>query len=334
MPASQPLRVAVTTTISHGGLESLCPDPALHWRGCEILLNPPRGTVCDYWITWAGGRERDHMRVAPENTLFVAGEPPSKKIYPEAFYSQFHRVVSTHAADPHPRVTTSMPGLNWHAGLDRDTNSYTLGYRELAALPRPAKSNSISVVCSDLTTTEGQRKRLAFLGQVKTALGPAVIHYGRGFTPIPDKLEAILPHRFHLVLENSSSPDYWTEKLSDAYLGWAFPLYVGCPNLADHFPHDGFLPINPDEPEAAIARIRQLLDQPADARETDAVAHCRDLILHDYNPFSRFAHWAKTFHQPGLPTRACRTASHKAFRPFPKNWLHRLGTAFASGCGE
>jgi hypothetical protein len=323
MPAS-PLRVAVTTTVTHGGLESLCPDPSLIWRGCEILLNPPRGTECDYWIVWAGCRERDQMRVAPQNTLFIAGEPPSKKIYPAKFYAQFHRVVSTHAADPHPRVTTSLPGLNWHVGLDRNTNRYTIGYRELANLPPPAKSNGISVVCSNLTTTEGQRKRLAFLDRLKSALGPAVIHYGRGFTPIPDKLDAILPQRFHLVLENCSSPDYWTEKLSDAYLGWAFPLYVGCPNLADHFPADGFAAIDPDQPDVAIDQIRALLDQPATDRETAAVLHCRDLILHDYNPFSRFAHWAHAFHQPGLPARTCGATSHKAFRPFPKNWLHRL----------
>lgn len=329
MPAT-PLRVAVTTTVNHGGLESLCPDPSLIWRGCHLLLNPPRGTECDYWIVWAGSRERDHMRVAPQNTLFIAGEPPSKKIYPAGFYSQFHRIVSTHAADPHPRVTTSLPGLNWHVGLDRDANRYTIGYRELSRLAPPAKSNRISVVCSNLTTTEGQRKRLDFLDKLKTALGPAVVHYGRGFTPIPDKLEAILPQRFHLVLENCSSPDYWTEKLSDAYLGWAFPLYVGCPNLADHFPADGFAAIDPDQPDAAIARIRALLEQPASDRETAAVARCRDLILHDYNPFSRFAHWAHTFHQPGLPAKSCRASSHKAFRPFPQNWLHRLKSAFAA----
>lgn len=321
---ASPLRIAVTTTISHGGLESLCPAPSLIWRGCEILLNPPRGTECDYWIVWAGCRERDFMRVAPQNTLFIAGEPPSKKIYPKTFYAQFHRVVSTHAADPHPRVTTSLPGLNWHVGLDRNADRYTIGYQELAALPVPTKLNSISVVCSNLTTTAGQRKRLAFLDQLKAALGPAVVHFGRGFTPIPDKLDAILPHRFHLVLENCSSPDYWTEKLSDAYLGWAFPVYVGCPNLADYFPQDGFAAINPDEPDQAIARIRQLLDQPSSVEEAAAVAKCRDLILHDYNPFSRFAHWANTFRQPSLTVHTCRATSHKAFRPFPRNWLYRI----------
>jgi hypothetical protein len=42
-------------------------------------------------------------------------------------------------------------------------------------------------------------------------------------------------------LENSQSPHYWTEKLTDAYLGWAFPLYVGCPNVGDYFAKESFL---------------------------------------------------------------------------------------------
>ena len=320
------IRVAVTTTLGHEGLERLCPSADLHWGSCDFLINPARGTTCDYWIVWAGCRERDWMRVAPENTLFIAGEPPMKKIYPRGFLAQFHRVVSTHADDPHPRVTTSMPGLNWHVGLDRGTNRYTIGHRELADLPRPVKSNSISVVCSNLTTTEGQRRRLAFLAVLKDALGPDLIHFGRGFTPIPDKLAAILPHRFHLVLENSQSQDYWTEKLSDAYLGWALPLYVGCPNLGDYFPAAGFVALDPDRPADALASIRALLGKPVDSQERDAVANCRELILQDYNPFTRFAHWATTFHRRDLPARACRATSHKAFRPFPRNWLHWIGT--------
>lgn len=319
------LRVAISTTIPHGGLELLCPGRELRWGRCDFLLNPSRGTPCDYWIVWAGARDRDRMIVAPANTLFIAGEPPSKKIYPKRFYAQFQRIVSTHAADPHPRVTTSLPGLNWHVGLQRDGNRYTYGYDELKRLPPGAKSNKISVVCSNLTTTAGQRQRLAFLDHLKAALGDAIVHYGRGFTPIGDKMDAILPHRFHLVLENSSSPDYWTEKLSDAYLGWAHPLYAGCPNLRDYFPAAGFTALDVTRPEAALEVIRaQLRHWPDPA----PLAECRDLILDTYNPFARFAHWAELFYQAGQSAAAVTITTHKAFRPFPQNWLYQLKTRF------
>jgi len=318
------LRVAITTTVDHAGLEFLCPGREPRWGRCEFLLNPPRGTLCDYWIVFAGSRDRDRLLCAPENTLFIAGEPPSKKIYPKGFYAQFHRVVSTHAADPHPRVTTSLPGLNWHVGLNRDENRYTYGYDELLQLPPGAKSNKISVVCSNLTTTAGQRQRLALLERLKAALGDAIIHFGRGFTPIGDKLDAILPHRFHLVLENSCSPDYWTEKLSDAYLGWAHPIYAGCPNLHDYFPAAGFTAVDATQPDAAAAIIRDLLENPATPDELAHLRHCRGLILNDYNPFARFAHWAERFHQAGATPHPVRVTTHKAFRPFPRGLIYRM----------
>lgn len=324
------LVVAVTTSVSHGDLQRLCPGGLLQWGDCVILLNPSRGTQCDYWIVWVGSRDRDQIRVAPANTLFIAGEPPSKKIYPSDFYEQFHRVVSNHPDDPHPRVTTSAPGLNWHVGLDRKQDRYFYGYDELSQLVAGQKSKKISVVCSNLTTTEGQRKRLLFLEKIKDEMGDQIVHYGRGFQPIADKMDAILPHRFHLVLENSCSIDYWTEKLSDAYLGWAYPIYAGCPNLADYFPERGFTAINLDQMDQSIAKIRQLMSGIPDATEGMIMAECRRRILNDYNPFARFAYWAQRFYQDGLPQRLVPITSHRAFRPFPQNIIHRIKTYIKS----
>lgn len=317
------LTVAVTTAIMHKDMDRLCPGRNMHWGNCKFLLNPDPGTPCDFWIVFAAGRNRDHMRVASENTLFIAGEPPSKKIYPRGFYAQFHRVVSAHVNDPHPRVKTDALGLPWHVGLDRGQDRYLYGYDELRAmLPEPDRSSMISVVCSDLKTTEGQRKRLIFLELLKRAMPGRVLHFGRGFEPIADKMAVIKPHRFHLVLENSSSPDYWTEKLADAYLGWAHPIYSGCPNLEKYFPEDGYTPINLNEPDKAIARIAELLAN--DSIQSDSLAECRRKILDVYNPFARFAHWAETYHHPDLSGRKVAITSHKAYRPFPRGLIHRL----------
>lgn len=318
--AAEPIRVSVTARL-HDGMDRLCPGRKLAWGRCVFEVNPPPGSVCDYWIVWASGRYRDRMVCAPENTLFITLEPPSKKVYPRQYYAQFHRVISVHAADPHPRVTTSLLGMPWHVGLDRAANRYHYGYDELSALPLPEKSNSVSVVCSNLATTAGQRQRLAFLAFLKEHLGDTLVHFGRGFTPVADKLDAILPHRFHLVLENSRWPDYWSEKLADAYLGWAHPVYLGCPNLTDFFPAGGFTAVDPERPEQALAVIRGLLASPP---EPAPLAYCRKLILNDYNPFARLAHWAERFHTPGLPATTVRIDSHKAFRPFPRGLIHRL----------
>jgi hypothetical protein len=218
-------------------------------------------------------------------------------------------VVTCHADAKHPRVTRSMPGLPWHGGLDHSTNGYIYGYDELTEMPPPEKSPMISVVCSNLTTTEGQRKRLGFLKTLKREMPGRVLHFGRGFDPIGDKLEAILPHRFHLVLENSSTPDYWTEKLADAYLGWAHPFYSGCPNLADYFPEDGFTAIDISRPEEAIYRNSDVMERGVGA---EPLIECRRRIFELYNPFARFAYWVRRFHQDGMTPGIVRATSHRA----------------------
>ena len=75
-----------------------------------------------------------------------------------------------------------------------------------------------------------------------------------------DKAEAIAPYAYHLVLENNYIDNFWTEKLADAWIGWALPLYLGAPNLAAAcgLP-DGFVALDPDDEEGNLARIAQCL---------------------------------------------------------------------------
>ena len=220
----RPKILVITSDVPHKNMSLLCPGHDGILGEWQILYNPPKGTKCDFWIVFTASRPRDWIQCAPENTLYLAGEPPSKKVHPENFYAQFHYVYSCNPKDPHPRVELGAPCLNWHVGLNTDTHEYRFGSEHLSELKSPQKINKISVVCSNLTTTEGQRKRLKFLEHLKSELGDSIIHFGRGFTPIPDKFEAILPYAYHLVLENSETAHYWTEKLSDAYLGYAFPF--------------------------------------------------------------------------------------------------------------
>lgn len=310
----KPLRVAISTGIRHHGFERLCPSPDLKWSGCEFMINPPDGGSFDFWITFAKLAETKILSVAQENTLFIAGEPPSKRAYPIDYYAQFGHVVSCNPDDPHPNLHLSFLGLPWHVGLNRTTSDLEIGFSELNTLPPPEKINKISVVCSNKAKTQGQRDRLKFLEQLKSQLGDQLVHFGRGFEAIDDKLEAILPYRFHLALENCSIPHYWTEKLADAYLGWSFPVYVGAPNIHDYFPPKAICPVNVHDPDSAAETIARLLSTQPIREEYEAIGECRQQILHAYNPFSRFAFWAKTLYKPDLVFEPLQIKSHRAFK--------------------
>lgn len=318
----RPLRVAVTANIPMRNPELLCPGRVLRWGRCEFSFNPPGAQECDFWIVSAGTPPLARMICAPENTLFAAGEPPIKKVYPRKFYAQFHHVLNADAAPAHPRVITSMLPLNWMVGFDTAQGAFRYGYDELARQAAPQKELKLSVVCSSLRTTKGQRLRLNFLNRLKERLGDRLVHFGRGFTPIGDKMDAIAPYHYHLVLENSTGENYWTEKLADAFLGWAFPLYLGCPNLENYFPREAFARVDPQQFEQTVRRIEEFLSAPPPPAVQEAIRVSRNRMLNQYNFFGQLAGWAEKLHQPGSPARLITIRSHNAFR-FPAGLFFR-----------
>lgn len=318
------IRVRVNIDHAPAGLQMLLPGGAARWGDCQFDINPVSGGETDFAVVLWNARPFDRFDCAPQNTLFIAGEPLQKKVYPAAFYRQFGHLVDSHDASRHPGLHVDALGLNWHVGLDYAAYGYRYGYDRLAVLAPGEKQNRIAVVCSNASKTEGQRRRLALLDRLKQRLGDRLVHYGRGFEPIDDKLDAILPYRYHLVLENSVQPNYWTEKLADAYLGWAFPVYLGCPNVADYLPAEAFVSINDRSADAVAALIADLLDAPPDARRDAAVAEARALVLNRYNPFAWAAHWAERLYRPDLPRQTVTLRTHKAFRRFPLGLWFRL----------
>lgn len=323
------LRIIVTMETNTIGWELLAPngvsDTGIEINGCQFSLNPPSKERADYWIVFANARPKESHICAPENTLFVAAEPLSKKTYPKQFYRQFYRIVDTHLESGHPRVKLDCPCLCWHVGYNSAKSRYGIGYQELSAMPRPSDTiNKVSAICSDAAFTEGQRRRLRFLENLKKELGDNIIHYGRGFRPVDDKLSVIRKHRFHLAMENCQSPYYWTEKLSDSYLGWATPLYIGCENITDYFPGDSMHRLNIHDPVAAANKIRQLLSRPETNEESRALKTARDLALNRYNPWNAWARWARMFYTGSGSLKEVTIRSHKAYRPFPKGLIHRI----------
>ena len=293
------LNIRVTLACAPGGMAHFTPGQTLRWGRCKFSINPSGEGDWDFWIVFANAIEIEKANVAPGNTLFIAAEPPAKKTYPRRFYRQFAHVVDTHNGSRHPNLEVGMLGMFWMVGLNWDGMNYEYGYDFLSEMPRPKKQNKVSVVCSSTAKTEGQKARLRFLEALKKELGDDLVHFGKGFELIDDKMDAISPYRFNLVLENSQSPHYWTEKLTDAYLGWAFPFYVGCPNVDDYFSSESFHAIDMGDVSRAAKEIRGFLSRPESAEEVEAINEARHRVLNPYNPFSRFDHWVNKFHKDG-----------------------------------
>jgi hypothetical protein len=148
------------------------------------------------------------------------------------------------------------------------------------------KRRLVSIVASKDKLTPGHAARNLFIGELKRKLGDRVDVFGLGYQPIVDKLDAIGPYRYHIAIENSRVPDYWTEKLSDAYLGRAFPIYCGCPNLSEYFSTDSYEPLDISDPAVAARRVNEIVASTIDLDRRNAVEEARRRVLYEHNVFA------------------------------------------------
>lgn len=132
------------------------------WGDYEFFIN--RGVKeCDYWVVYEGLKKEESTCCPPQNTIFIAGEPPSIKSYPPGFLAQFSTVITCNTNIMHSNVVYSQQSQPWHAGIIRmpeGENIVKLDYDYFQNLKEFPKNKLISVICSSETMTEGQRERV------------------------------------------------------------------------------------------------------------------------------------------------------------------------------
>lgn len=269
-------------------IERQLPGRGPHWGEFEFHINTP-SKEADFWVVSIGLFDTDHCICPPNRTLFITYEPSSVHVYEPAFLRQFARVLTCQRRIEHPHVIYGPQGQQWFAGLTWPGLNVASDYDSLAMMPPPSKSRMISLVSSRKLMTREHEQRLKTVERLEKEFQGVLDIFGNGFKRVPDKLEAILPYKYHLVLENSRETDYFSEKLADAYLGWSFPIYWGCPNLSDYVPSDAFTALPADDYDEMARIIQRVLitDPYEDARE--AMSEARHRILNDQNFFGRVA---------------------------------------------
>lgn len=262
------------------------------WKGHTFLGNDPQAAQCDMWVVLDDPSSEETAFVESGRAILITLEPPRTRDYQPGYLAQFDLIVSCHLALRHANVRREYQGQTWHIGMhkgagadDRQGIRGTLGYDDFLRMPMPEKTASVSVVSSVSSRLPGHRLRREFVEKLQSRLGNRVDAFGRGVRPIPDKADAIVPYRYHIALENSRLRDYWTEKLSDSYLGWAFPIYWGCENIEDYFAPDSLIQIDIEKPDAAIDTIEQVIDLPLTPEWQAGLAAARSLVLDHYNTF-------------------------------------------------
>jgi hypothetical protein len=284
------------------------------WGNCQFSINS--GTdECDGWIVFEDLLEPGSVRCPEDNLLLITAEPPEIRTYDQAFIDQFATVITCNPGLTHRNRLLRQQSHPWHIGVARDKdNAVNHNFDSLSHGERPVKNRLLSVICSDKRTTPDHRRRIEFVQQLKAVFGDAVDVFGRGFTPIDDKWEAIAPYRFHVVLENATHPHWLTEKLADCFLGGAYPFYYGCTNVFEYFPQHSLTPIDIGSPAAAISTIQAVMSRGLDTRALQAIDSAKHFVLTKYNLFAMLADYF-TVREIAQTKQLCRIQPHDQCRP-------------------
>ena len=272
------------------------------WGDCNFFINT-QIEKCDWWFVLHGSGlvNNEECLCDPDHIVYVSMEPNERiSKVSNNFLEQFSHLVTCDRDVVHPSKIYQN-WLTWWVGIDviRSikgvfSKKYNLNYDNFIAMKPYPKINKISIVYSAKNFSIGHAKRVNFLKKlINSSVSDYIDVFGDGFTPIPDKWDIIAGYKYHLVIENDSQRDYWSEKLADAYIGFAFPIYFGCPNIGDYFDKDSLLVINIDDLDNSIKMIKNIIHKGYYEKNIKKITESRAKVLNQYNIFNLMSNMAK-----------------------------------------
>lgn len=217
------------------------------------------------------------LQCPKKNTILVTTEPSSISKYGKGFAGQFHYLITNHNEKnlPHPNAIRSQTGIYWLYGKDFD-NIVKDDF-----LP---KTKILSTICSNKREGHTMHKKRYDFTELMEKEILELDRFGRGFTFVEKKHQAIDDYKFHVVIENHIEKHMWSEKLADAFLGFSVPIYCGCPNVYDYFPQESLIVIDINKPREAIEIIKKSIATPGEyERRFEAVKEARRRVIYEYN---------------------------------------------------
>jgi hypothetical protein len=101
------------------------------------------------------------------------------------------------------------------------------------------KSKICSMIASGKSSTKLHRVRFDILNKLSQT--NLVDTYGRETNPIDKKEDGLCDYMFSIAIENDSYETYFTEKLLDCFATGTVPLYIGAPDIGEHFDSSGII---------------------------------------------------------------------------------------------
>ncbi|RZJ99295.1 MAG: hypothetical protein EOO43_26985 [Flavobacterium sp.] len=171
---------------------------------------------------------------------------------------------------------------------------------DIQSMNSPQKTELLSTVTSDLAYMEGHFQRLMLIHLLDQKFVKNFDVWGRNtgsnFFPniksykgeLVNKYDGLLKYAYHLSVENSFIPDYFTEKITDAILSECLCFYAGCTNIEEYIDERAFVKIDildkEDCAEVIITTIRNELWQ----KNLPFIKQQKRRFMNELNPLNLF----------------------------------------------
>lgn len=327
------IKVSGGNSVMQGLLARQTPGRTMRWGDKTFFFNDDHD-YCDWWFVlhFGGLTQTETVNCDPSHTVLVTMEPRAWG-RPVPYCQQFASIVTCDSELNHPSLILRN-GITWWAGINVDfksghvfSPSINQDFDGFMSMAPPLKKNRVSLITSLKTSFPGHKKRLRFVNRLRRHPIAEHIDFFGGHNPVQDKLQGLLDYKYHIAIENSRLPHYWSEKIADPYLAYSLPIYAGCPNVADYFPADSYLPIDLDDFDAAVETIRQCLYQDEHTRRMPAIREARNRVLMNYNIFELMASISERPAQSLVP---CTLRPYTEFEPRRPVWIRGLKSLMRS----
>lgn len=258
------------------------------WNNYKFYINQ-EVDECDFWVVYSKGEKKDDTsKVAPESLIFISGEPEPVYHYAKSFVKKFGTVITTRKDIKHPNIIHLQPAQPWWVGrnMKKDGSiNFSMNFKDFLTENPIPKKKLISVITSSKGITKGHNDRVRFVQKLKAHFGDSLDVFGKGINGFEDKWDTLKDYKYHVAIENSSYPDYWTEKLADCYLAEAFPFYYGCTNLDKYFDKKSYELIDIYNPEKSIEIIENSIRNNLFETKLNEILEAKKRILFEHNIF-------------------------------------------------
>jgi hypothetical protein len=239
----------------------------------------------DVYVVYGLTRELEFPTVKSPK-IFVCVEPPEIAMYDLKVLRKYALVLAPAfpylSSLPNHRVSAGL--LNWSIGsrdhvFKREATRKIPGVSELL---RMKTGRSVTMIVSNKKITKMQKERLNFSNYLKEKLESFEL-YGRNIKQLDDKMSVLAPNSFHIAIENSQHPGYWTEKLADPIICLNRVFYVGDPTIAKTFHSDCVTELPFNDFSKSLNLIQSVMSTPLTKEILENIIYARQQILTSMN---------------------------------------------------